>query len=146
MNLRLYIFKRDDIRDHSLGKYIHIAVVDSDRSKDYPSNFVCVLPQQTSGKGAQSSAFVRIFGNNSLEMAKRLLTEAFETEDDIEIKAEIEKRLKLLEPKPIVQVKCRVCGNSFEPKRLGRFQQKICQECRRKKEFKPRMTPKGSNS
>ncbi len=133
MNLRLYIFKRDDIRDHSLGKYIHIAVVDSDRSKDYPSNFVCVLPQQMSGKGAQSSAFARVFGNNSLELAKRLLTEAFETEDDIEIKAEIEKRLKLLEPKPIVQVKCRVCGNSFEPKRLRRFQQKICQECRRKK-------------
>jgi hypothetical protein len=133
MNLRLYIFKRDDIRDHSLGKYIHIAVVDSDRSKDYPSNFVCVLPRQTSGQGAQSSAFARVFGNNSLELAKRLLTEAFETEDDIEIKAEIEKRLKLLEPKPIVQVKCRVCGNSFEPKRLGRFQQKICQECRRKK-------------
>jgi len=54
------------------------------------------------------------------------------TENDSEIKAEIEKRLKLLEPKPAVQVKCRVCGNFFEPKRR-RFKQKICQECSRKK-------------
>ena len=117
MNLRLYILKRDDASDYSRGHYIRFAVVDLDKSKEYPSNFVCILPKQTSGKGAQSSAFARVFGNDSLGLAMRLLNEALETEDDREIKGEIEKRLKLLEPKPVVQVKCRVCGSFFSPTR-----------------------------
>jgi hypothetical protein len=132
MNLRLYVSKRDDMRDHSHSYHIRFAVVDLDKSKNYPSNFVCMLPQQMSGKGNPSSIFARAFGNNGLKLAKRLLTDALKTEGDSEVKAEIEKRLKLLEPKPTVQVKCRVCGNFFEPKRR-RFKQKICQECIRKK-------------
>jgi Zn finger protein HypA/HybF involved in hydrogenase expression len=91
-----------------------------------------MLPQRVSGNSKQYSVFARVFGNHSSELAKRLLTEALETEDDSEIKAEIEKRLRLLEPKPI-QTKCRVCGKFFEPKTLGRFKQKTCPECRREK-------------
>jgi Zn finger protein HypA/HybF involved in hydrogenase expression len=91
-----------------------------------------MLPQQVSGNSKQNNVFAKVFGNHGSELAKQLLTKALETEDDSEIKAEIEKRLKLLEPKPI-QIKCRVCGKSFEPRRLGRFKQKTCQECRRKK-------------
>jgi hypothetical protein len=132
MNPKLYVFKRDDLRDYSMRNHIHFAVVDLERSKDYPLNFVCVLPQQMSVMVKQSSAFAKIFGNDSLKIAKKLLTEALETEDDSEIKTEIEKRLKLLEPKPTIRVKCRVCGNLFEPKVFRRYYQKTCQECSKK--------------
>ena len=132
MNLRLYVSKRDDLRDHSQSHYIRFAVVDLDRSQNYPANFVCMLPQQIGGKCNPSSVFAKAFGNKGLELTKRLLTTALKAEGDLEIKAEIEKRLKLLEPKPAVQVKCRVCGTFFKPERR-RFKQKICQECMRKK-------------
>jgi hypothetical protein len=91
-----------------------------------------MLPQQVSASSKQHSVFAKVFGNHSSELAKRLLTEALETENDLEIKAEIEKRLKLLEPKP-VQIKCRVCGKLFEPIIMGRFKQKTCQECRQER-------------
>lgn len=133
MKLRLYVSKRNDMRDYSHSSFIRFAVVDLDKSQNYPSNFVCMLPRQISEKSKQSNVFASVFGNHNLELAKCLLIEALATEDDSEIKAEIEKRLKMLEPPPTLKAKCRVCGESFEPKRLGRFKQKICQECRRKK-------------
>lgn len=132
MNLLLYVSKRDDIRDPFQSYHIRFAVVDLDKSHSYPLNFVCMLPLQVNGNSKQHSVFTKVFGNHSLELAKQLLTKALEKEDDSEVKAEIEKRLNLLEPKPI-QIKCPVCGKSFEPKRMGRFKQKTCQECGRKR-------------
>jgi len=120
------------MRGYSQSYHIRFAIVDLDKSQDYPSNFVCMLPQRVSGNSKQYSVFVKVFGDHSLELAKRLLTEALETEDDLEIRAEIEKRLRWLEPKP-VQIKCRVCGKLFEPRIIGRFKQKTCQECRQEK-------------
>jgi len=132
MNLRLRISKNDDAKDYSQGRYIRFAVVDLDKSKDYPANYVCMLPLQPRSNGKVHNVFLDLFGNDSLELAKRLLAKALKTESDPEIKAEIEKRLKLLAPKPPVQVKCRACGKFFEPERR-RFKQRICQECRLKK-------------
>lgn len=132
MNLRLRVSKNDDARDYSQGRHIRFAVVDLDKSKNYPANYVCMLPLQPRANGKAHNVFSKLFGDESLEKAKRLLTEALKTESDLEIKAEIEKRLKLLEPKPPGQVKCRVCGKFFEPKRR-RFRQKICQECTQKR-------------
>ncbi len=88
-----------------------------------------MLPQQIIGNAKQSNVFAQVFGSHNIELAKRLLTETLETEDDSEIKAEIEKRLKLLEPKQPVQVQCRICKNTFEPKNHGRFKQRICPTC-----------------
>jgi len=132
MKLRLYVSIKDDVRDYSHGHHIRFAVIDLDKSKKYPANYVCMLPQQPRANGKPSNVFSKVFGKDSVELAKRLLTKALRAESDSEIKAEIENRLKLLEPKSAVQVKCRVCGNFFEPERR-RFKQKICQECRRKK-------------
>jgi hypothetical protein len=132
MNLRLRVSKNGDARDYSQGRHIRFAVIDLDISKNYPANYVCMLPLQPRANGKAHNVFSKLFGNDSLERAKRLLSKALKTENDSEIKAEIEKRLKLLEPKPAGQVKCRVCGNFFEPRRR-RFKQKICQECTRKK-------------
>jgi len=132
MKLRLYVSKIDDVRDYSQRGYIRFAVIDLDKSKNYPANYVCMLPQQPRANCKAHNVFSELFGNDCLELAKRLLSEALKAENDSEVKAEMEKRLALLEPKPAVQVKCRVCGNFFEPERR-RFKQKICQECTRKK-------------
>ena len=133
MNVRLQIFKQDDVNDYSLGRRFRFAIVDLDKSQSYPSNFVCMLPAQISGEGKPHSIFLQVFGDKSIEQAKALLTGALETEDDFEVKAEITRRLSLLEPKPISQVKCGVCGKLFQPRRGKRFKQKFCQECVKKK-------------
>jgi uncharacterized OB-fold protein len=132
MNLRLRVSKNDDARDYSQGRYIRFAVVDLDKSKNYPANYVCMLPLQPRANGKVHNVFSELFGTDSLELAKRLLNKALKIESDPEIKIEIEKRLKLLEPKPPLQAKCCVCGKLFEPERR-RFKQRICQECRQKK-------------
>lgn len=133
MNVRLQVFKQDDVNGYSLGRRFRFAVVDRDKSKKYPSNFVCMLPAQISGEGKPHSIFLRVFGDKGLEQAKALLTEALETEDDSEVKAEIERRLKLLEPKPVSQIKCSACGKLFQPRRVRRFKQNFCSECMKRK-------------
>jgi hypothetical protein len=58
-----------------------------------------------------------------VEMAKKLLVDALKAEDDFEVKGEIERRLKLLEPKPFCEKACVPCGKLFqaEPRKgLGR--------------------------
>ena len=132
MNLRLYVSKKDDMRDYSQGHYIRFAVIDLEKSKKYPANYVCMLPQQPKANGKSHNVFSELFGDDSLELAKRLLTKALKAESDSEIKAEIKRRLKMLEPKPAIQVKCRVCGKLFEAERR-RFKQKVCQTCTQKK-------------
>jgi len=74
MRLRLYISKKDDVKEYSQGHYIRFAVVDLDKSKNYPANYVCMLPQQPSANGKAHNVFSKLFGNDSLELAKRLLT------------------------------------------------------------------------
>ena len=133
MKLSLLVCRNDNAKDYSLGKRFRFAVVDLDKSKSYPSNFVCNLPMQISGKGKTQCSFLQVFGGKSLEQARALLTGALETEDDFEVKAEITRRLSLLEPKPISQVKCSSCGNLFQPRPVKRFKQKFCQECVKKK-------------
>ena len=103
MNPRLYIMKIASARDYSSKRAIRFAVVDSDTDKAYPSNFICMLPQHVSETDHDSSVFARTFGNARVDLAKKLLNAALETEDDSEIKAEIKERLKLLEPKPAWQ-------------------------------------------
>jgi len=133
MKFSLYVCRFDNAQDYSLGKRFRFAVVDLDKSKSYPSNFVCVLPTQMSDKGKSKSVFLQVFGDKSLEQARALLTGALETEDNSEVKAEITKRLSLLEPKPISQIKCSSCGKLFQPRQGKRFKQKFCQECVKKK-------------
>lgn len=104
MNLRLYVSKNDDARDYYQRRYIRFAVIGLDKSKNYLANYVCMLPLQPRANGKAHNIFSKLFGKDSLDLAKRLLTEALKAEGDSEVKAEIEKRLILLEPKPSVQV------------------------------------------
>jgi hypothetical protein len=92
--------KKTELNDYSRKGYLRFVVVDLDRSKEYPINFFCLLPKNIKASGKRNSKFERKFGDNSLELAKKLLKRALRAEGDREVKAEIRKRLDLLQPKP----------------------------------------------
>ncbi len=90
MNLKLYAIKNGS---QQIDR-IQLVVVDLDKSKRYPLNFVCVLPRYFRILEKRSSKFAKLFGEKSLCMAKKLLVDAWHCEDDPEIKTVITKRLK----------------------------------------------------
>ncbi len=130
MDFKLRIIKREDISDYSKRHRFRFAVIDMRKSKSYPSNFVCMLPIQL---GNSKNGFVKVFGENSVEQARILLTDALKTVDDPEVRVEIERRLRLLEPKQVNQINCNGCGKSFQPRRLRRFKNNFCEECMKKR-------------
>ena len=133
MKLSLRVCRIETEEDYSVTKRFRFAVVDSDKANSYPSNFVCMLPTHMNDKGKSKSVFLQVFGDRSIEQARALLTGALETEEESEVKAEIEKRLKMLEPEPVLQIKCSSCGNLFQPRQVRKHQQNFCEECMKKK-------------
>jgi hypothetical protein len=128
LELRLQKFKTDSTDENNFSQSnFRFAVVDFNRSESYPSNFVCMLPM----KVGEGSVFVKVFGDKSLEQAKVLLTESLKREADCEVKIEIERRLKLLEPKQNSPIKCCSCGKLFQPRGMRRYKHHFCQECLR---------------
>jgi hypothetical protein len=85
---------------YSGKKRIRFAVVDLDRSKEYPVNFVCILPKQIKENGGHYTRFERKFGDKSLDLAEKLLKRSLKAENDWEVKEEIRDRLELLNKKP----------------------------------------------
>ena len=132
MDYKLQAFEYYTDDDKQSRKSFRFIVIDANKSKSYPQNFVCMLPSQF-GKGKVDSAFLKLFGNKSLEQAKSLLKTARETEDDCEVKAEIERRLKLLEPEEVNQIKCSNCGKLFQSKRKRKFKNNYCEVCLEKR-------------
>lgn len=98
MKARLLVYKYDNAKDYSKGKHLRFAVVDLDKAKSYPSNFVCLLPTRISTKAEKAGSFSGIFGDKSCEVAKKLLIDALKSENDNNVRVEIERRLKLLQP------------------------------------------------
>ena len=133
MKAGLRIFRHFDAEEYSHGNLFRFAVVDLEKSDYYPVNFVCMLPTRFGSDGNGSSVFVKVFGDKSLEQARALLTKALKTEEEPEVKAEIEKRLKMLEPEPVIQIKCSGCGKLFQPRRVRKYKQNFCEECMKKK-------------
>ena len=129
MNFKLKILRRDYINNPSAWNHLRFAVVDLNKSRSYPENFVSMLPMRIDSDGTTASVFTKFFGNESLATARGLLTEALKTEGDSEIKAEITRRLNLLDPNHVVYIKCRVCKNFFQTKKKRVFKLKICPEC-----------------
>jgi len=132
LDYKLQIFEYYADEDNQSRRSFRFVVVDANKSKSYPQNFVCVLPVNL-GKGKVDSAFLKAFKDKNLEQAKTLLKAAWEHEDDSDIKAEIERRLKLLEPKAVDQIKCSSCGKLFQPKRMRKFKNNYCEECLKKR-------------
>jgi hypothetical protein len=129
MNFKLRIFKRYFTNNLSSWNHLRFAVVDLNKSKRYPENFVSMLPMRIDSNEKLPNAFTKFFGNESLATARGLLTEALKTEDDTEIKAEITRRLNLLDPNPLVYIKCRVCKKFFQTKKKRVFKLRICPKC-----------------
>jgi len=132
MHFELMIFEGEYYGDHRAWNHLRFAVVDLNKSKSYPENFVSMLPMRIDSDGKLTSVFAKLFGNNSLKIARGLLTESLKKEHDSEIKAEIERRLTLLEPNPVIYIKCRVCKNFFQIQKEKARKQKICPECMKK--------------
>ena len=130
MNLQLLITKRE-IKHYNTKTKIQyrFAVIDPDKSKQYPTNFVCMLPRTIKPKAKQQNKFVKTYGNKSLELAKQLLNQALKTEDDPDARNKIRERLRLLAPKQKYLVKCKVCGKEFKARRYGYRFQKTCYRC-----------------
>ena len=133
MRLCLQVSERDGGKGYSSVRRFSFAVIDLDKAETYPLNFVCMLPMKLSADVETESAFVKVFGDKRVEVAQKLLLEALGRENDHEVKAEIERRLKLLEPKPDVEKRCLVCGKLFQAQPRKRFKQKYCPECVKKK-------------
>ena len=129
LTFELRIFKRDYGRGHYARNHLRFAVLDSNKSKSYPSNFVSMLPMRIDSDGKLPSSFSKLFGNESLKIARGLLTESLKKEHSSEVKAEIERRLNLLEPNPIIHIRCRVCRQFFKTRKEKASNQKICPEC-----------------
>ncbi len=61
MRPSLYMLKRHNGRtEYSMKTEVQVVVVDLDKSKQYPLNFVCILPQSTASLGKPSSIFGRV--------------------------------------------------------------------------------------
>ncbi len=133
LRLRLHISICDNAVDYSRRRRFRFAVVDLERARDYPMNFVCMLPMQISLNGKGPNIFTKTFGNESLEIAKKLLNDALKMENNFDVKVEIKRRLKLLEPKPFCEKTCVSCGKLFQTESRKGFRQKFCPECFKKK-------------
>jgi hypothetical protein len=128
MNCRLQVFKHEAAG--SSAWVYRFAVVDFSKSKNYPSNFVCMLPLKMSpGKGKIGSVFGELFGEESVDFAIGLLNDALKSESDVAVRTEIERRLKLIDPKQANLVKCNGCKKSFQPRKIRKYKQNFCDEC-----------------
>jgi len=74
-----------------------------------------------------------VFGDKSLEVARKLLSEALEAEGDPNVKEELKRRLKLLEAKPSGDTACVSCGTLFQAEPRKGFKHKFCHACLEKK-------------
>ena len=129
MKLKLRITKNYNIKDYLKPSHIRFAVIDPTISKEYPANFVCMLPKTINPKAKVQNKFVKKYGDKSQELVIKLLKQALKTEEDQYIKMEIIERLKTLNPKPKNLANCNVCGKEFKARRYGYRLQKTCYGC-----------------
>jgi hypothetical protein len=97
LNLKLYALKNAGYSQAQ--ERIQLVVVDLDRGKRYPLNFVCILPRYFRILEKRSSKFAKLFGTKSLTMAKELLIDAQHQEEDPEIITAIKRRIKDIDAK-----------------------------------------------
>ncbi len=119
--------------DWSMGQRLRFAVVNMDGGKDYPLNFVCLLPRRLNFKGSKLTEFEKLFGSESVEVARKLLTDALEIEREKEVKDEIDIRLKFLDPDLAHKRVCPSCGKSFLANSKKTWKKNYCTECGKKK-------------
>ena len=133
LRLCLRITRQKSRKGNTPNKRFRFAVLDLDKAEAYPMNYVCILPITLNADTKAESIFVKTFGEKSYELSLRLLQKALKQQSSYEVKREIERRIKLLEPKPEVEKRCMICGNLFQAKPKHGFKQKYCPECLKKR-------------
>jgi hypothetical protein len=81
--LELSVSKRFVPRTSGYAEEVLFAVLDLDKAEEYPSNFVCLLPKKLENGCKTNSNFLDIFGNESSQIAIKLLTNALRSENDV---------------------------------------------------------------
>jgi hypothetical protein len=79
------------------------------------------------------NVFGKIFGDDSLRLALKLLNAALNTEQDTKVKAEIERRIRLIDPKQIGLIRCSACKKSFQPLTNGPHTLRLCTKCQKRR-------------
>ncbi len=134
MNPKLLIIENELHSYRKKKNLLSFIVIDRDNSNGYPSNFVCTLPENVrSLEGTSRSKFYEIFRERSEDTAKALLNEALETEVRPDFLTEVRRRIDDLQPKSKPKSKCVLCGKIFEARKFGRFKERICQSCQKKR-------------
>lgn len=129
MDFKLQAFRREQT-DNNFAATYRFAVLDFSKAKDYPANYVCMLPLKVDqGKGKILNVFGELFGEKSVDFAIGLLNDALKRESDVEIKTELERRLKLIDPKKVNLIKCSRCKGTFQPRKIRKYKQNFCDEC-----------------
>lgn len=108
-----------DTKDYLNPKYRFI-VIDLEKSRKYPENFVCILPKSIKVKPNPKNTFEKVFGKTSKDLAIDLLKKAMKAEYDSRTKKAIKQRLSLYEPKIPNKIKCPKCGKLFIQSKRGR--------------------------
>ena len=127
MDYKLQVFRRED---SLYSRNYRFAVIDFSRSKSYPANFICILPIKIGQENGKSlNVFKTLFGDKSLQIAKELLNEALKVEKDAWVIAEIERRLKFINPKQSPSKKCGECKKTFQPRTIRKYKQTFCDDC-----------------
>jgi hypothetical protein len=134
MNYGLHICKPLNETRASSKRSYRFAVVDYNRSDEYPLNFVCMLPLRVHKVNKNSeSLFVKRFGENSSIFAKSLLKNAFIVEKDGHIREEIQRRIDIIDTNNVTLIKCSICKKSFQPKKVRKYKMNLCLDCYKEK-------------
>ena len=133
MKLQLLITEKEIKHYNTETKTKHLfAVIDLDKAKRYPQNFVSLLPKKIKATKKPANIFEGLFGNESIKIAKQLLEKALRTRPDPKTKLAIRERLKLLDPQLDNEIKCQNCGTPINQSKQRYKPYKFCYSCYRK--------------
>ena len=130
MKLQLRITEKEIKHYSTETKTKHIfAVVDLDKSKKYPQNFVSLLPKNIKAAAKPANVFEKLFGNESLKIAKHLLEKALRKRPNPKTAKAIRERLKLLDSNLNNKTKCQNCGTRINQSKNRFRPHKLCYNC-----------------
>ena len=133
MKLQLRITELEIKHYNTETKTKHLfAVIDLDKAKEYPQNFVSLLPKNINPKTKPANVFEGLFGNESVKIAKHLLERALETRPNLKTKLAIRERLKLLNSNLNDKTICQNCGFPLNHSKHRFRSYKFCYDCYKK--------------
>jgi hypothetical protein len=128
---RLRIIKETQYIRNQWSTKFNFSVVDA-TINGYPKNFVCCLPLENVLKSKTfKNAFPEETDLNQFAISLLIDAKNFYQDKDLEVLAEISRRIKLLSPKPTQTMTCKGCGTHFEKViTKGKPTANYCPSCR----------------